>query len=446
MESEDDETLRIATEWCEERGEGWSLLEELGRGGTAPVFTVRSPHGLLALKVFNRLFSSGERGQESERRLAPQLALGLHSCPYVVRIHDGGRYKERLFILMDKAPGGELEKRLHEVPRDKIGHILDQVARGVMFLREQKLCHRDLKSANIFVSDDWKQVTILDLSVLRRVDDPIGLGTDHGNQLPVVATSRYSPPEYLFRLVEAGPELWHALDIYQLGGLLHDLIMREPMFEAEYQINRDTNRYRFAWIVATQEPEIKAHDVGPDLTILARRALDKDWVRRGMLRIEDFTNESRVQQERALSAFGVKTARVREATVERLPVRIITEKAAKHVEDEIRSRLRTAGIVSEHLAKEQADGSQLITFRWGSDDIVETDVRSVTLALTLRPSTTGGNVTLSLEASLSAVVIGEKKEHLLSYPEFSDNEFDQSVIVDTAWNAFAVLAADLMRA
>ena len=148
------------------------------------------------------------------------------------------------------------------------------MARAAIFLRENGLCHRDIKAANIFVSDDFGHSTLLDISVVRNVTDPIGIGTDHEGQLPVVATARYSPPEYLFRLREPGNDLWHALNVYQLGALLHDLIVREPLFEAEY-LKSAENRYRFAWVVAMVDPVVQADDVDRDLILTACRALDK---------------------------------------------------------------------------------------------------------------------------------------------------------------------------
>src|SRR6185437_11160651 len=99
--------------------------------------------------------------------------------------------------------GQELEKRLTDVPREKIRTILDQVAQAAIFLRGKGLCHRDIKAANVFLSDDFSHCTLLDISVIRDVTDPIGAGTDQEGQLPFIATARYSPPEYLFRLLDA---------------------------------------------------------------------------------------------------------------------------------------------------------------------------------------------------------------------------------------------------
>ena len=221
---------RIAEGWCREQGGGWALGRQLGSGGTAPVFEVTSPDGLRALKIYDQKFSSGELGEIEEARLERQLDLRGHDCQSLVQVYEGGRIQDRLYLLMSRAPGTELEKCLRDVPRDKIRSILHQVAEACIFLQSRELCHRDVKAANIFVSEDFGNSTLLDISVIRNVHDPIGVGTDHEGQLPVVATARYSPPEYLFRLVDPSEQTWQALTVYQLGALLQDLIMRKPLF------------------------------------------------------------------------------------------------------------------------------------------------------------------------------------------------------------------------
>src|SRR5580658_8640316 len=172
-----DEALEIARRWCATRGPRWSVGPQLGKGGTAPVFEVTSPEGPLALKIYDAEFSTGEKGQIEEKRIGQQLTLKGHDCPYLVQIYDGGRFEERLFLLMSRASGTELEKRLKDVPRPKIRHIMDQVTRAAIFLKNEGLCHRDIKAANIFISDGFEHCTLLDISVIRNVSDPIGMGT-----------------------------------------------------------------------------------------------------------------------------------------------------------------------------------------------------------------------------------------------------------------------------
>ena len=151
-QNEGAESLQLAREWCGNRGSGWRLNESsLGKGGTAPVYEVFSPDGPLALKLFDREYSDGNKGQETEKRITEQLKIGEHGCPYLVNVYDGGRFGTRLFLLMSRASGAELEKNLSTVPRNSIRKIVDQVARAMIFLEEHGLCHRDVKSANVFV-------------------------------------------------------------------------------------------------------------------------------------------------------------------------------------------------------------------------------------------------------------------------------------------------------
>lgn len=89
MQSDDEKTenQQLAKRWCNAQGPGWSVASSAGSGGTAEVFTVHSPQGDLALKLINQNFSTGDRGTETEKRIAQQLRIiGAHSCPHLVKI------------------------------------------------------------------------------------------------------------------------------------------------------------------------------------------------------------------------------------------------------------------------------------------------------------------------------------------------------------------------
>ncbi len=441
--SDEDENLEIARRWCAAKGDDWLVLDEAGRGGTAPVFTVSTPNGPLALKLYDRLFSQGERGEESERRLGPQVALGLHDCPYIVRVHEGGRFEDRLFLLMDKAPGQELEKRLKNIPRSAIRTLVDQLARACLYLRERNLSHRDIKSANIFVTDDFKKLTLLDLSVVRDIEDPIGLGTDDGKTLPVVATSRYSPPEYLFRLHPPSPELWHALDVYQIGGVLHDLIMREPMFEEEYRVSKDTNRYRFAWIVATQEPLVQAVDVDASLIMLAKRALDKDWMRRGSLRLEDFLDDSEVRSSQGLQALG---ANFRGAPSNRSAATRWMAGLSEEVEQSVSASLRSIGITARHTSKVGgSDQERLVEFFWDvSEEAAGGGMSSPHLSARLAKLEEAGRALVGGEITLASDVMNQRRTASMSIPPAKADEDAASYVSAFINAALGQLAAEIL--
>src|SRR3989344_4434213 len=88
------------------------------------------------------------------------------------------------------------------------------------------------------------------------------------------ATAPYSSPEYLFRLEAPSPALWRALSIYQVGGVLHDLVCRRPLFERAVAAD---NKYALAMAVMREPPDfagVPAHL--STWAALAARCLAKD--------------------------------------------------------------------------------------------------------------------------------------------------------------------------
>ena len=435
----------IATRWCATKGDSWSLSGQLGVGGTAPVFELHTPDGLRALKIYDEEFSSGKMGEIEHNRIEQQLQLRDHDCSSLVQVYDGGTFEDRLFLVMSRAPGMELEKNLHHIPRLKIRPILSDVARACLFLHERGLCHRDIKAANVFVSEDFSHATLLDISVLRAIHDPVGVGSDHDGQLPVLATARYSPPEYLFRLLDPGPQLWHALNVYQLGALLHDLIIRTPLFQTEYDHSK-TNRYRFAWIVATQDPRVDATDIDQDLIFLARRALDKDWRRRSNLTVEDFLDDSSARQRLAFNMLGLYRPSAAHTIPPVQQTRAHLDEVAAALEAHLRAVMQQAGVTTIHQVQPGPDGdhSRLIVLSWTSTDELAVPI-DVSLLCTLRHLTTNRGKRFGMTVHLTKRQDGDDKCVEIEPPDIADNEHSSPALAALVESAFGRLAKDLLE-
>lgn len=439
----------VARSWCDMQGPGWSLKSEspLGQGGTAPVFEVASPDGPRALKIYDPAFSSGSKGEIERKRIEHQVAVGAHECPYLVQTYGGGEFEGRLYLLMGRAPGAELEKRLSEVPRSQIRTIVDQIAQAALFLRRKELCHRDIKAANVFVSDDFERSTLLDISVVRNIYDPIGSGTDHEGQLPVLATARYSPPEYLFRLLEPGPDLWHALTVYQLGALLHDLIMRQPLFQAEY-VASASNRYRFAWVVAKTVPRIQADDVDEDLLLLARRSLDKDWERRSTVAVEDFLIHSEGQQKHALQLLGFVAGHAPIHPGDAIGARLKrVQEVSAELEKGILDFLRTNDVTAIHKVKPGPnDTSKLLSFRWEVPALDgELGPREIEFQITLRLTVDEKSFLFGTVAELFVRQAGIERHAGVDLPDMPDVPGVEIALRREAASAFADLAVKMAQ-
>ena len=146
--------------------------------------------------------------------------------------------------------------------------IIRQVASASRFLENLQLCHRDIKPENIAISDDFQTAKLLDFGVIR----PHGMKaiTDGTNGKIFIGTLKYSPPEFLLREEQDTPEGWRAITFYQLGAVLHDLIMRRPLF-ADFE-----NPYaRLVNAVQQETPKIESKVVPPALVELARYCLVK---------------------------------------------------------------------------------------------------------------------------------------------------------------------------
>ena len=259
---------------CHGKQDKWTIVQNVGNGNSASVYQV-SINGLhAALKVYDPKFFQGDNREVERRRVVDQMSLKGHGHPNLIDFIEAGPVLDTFYLLMEYYPWQSLDKCLKLVDRSEISVIVSKTASAAEFLEERGFVHRDIKPANILVSETSKDVKLLDLGVMR----PIAAtdehnGTDHGYALPFVATAQYSSPGYLFRESSATEAMWQALTFYQLGAVLHDLIMGEPIFAKEI---RSQNRYRVAAAVLLTTPEVRAIDIPPRLITLARHCLLKE--------------------------------------------------------------------------------------------------------------------------------------------------------------------------
>jgi hypothetical protein len=166
----------------------------------------------------------------------------------------------------------------------------------------------------------------------------------------------------MFRLAEPSPRLWLGLTFYQLGAVLHDLIMRVPLFEEVVRKSRD-NRYLIAHAVATRTPSISPDsDIPLDVLLIAQRALDKDLDRRlKAVKWEDFINDGneRRRYEVLLGLEGDTT--IPTASKKR---QIQLQKLTESIETILDGRFVEKGIHAKHAMKKIAQGRLQLRYTW----------------------------------------------------------------------------------
>ncbi len=173
--------MEVARIFC--GGRGWQLSGLLGHGRTASVFAIGTPQGPRALKLFTRIYLSGHVGAQRRRHLTSIVAK-LEGCdfPHLPRIDECGPFADTFYMVMRQERGGLLSERLGEVLRESIRAIVHQIASAAHFLEGRGLCHRDIKCANILISDDFTHAVLVDIE----------------NDL----SAQYCSPEYILILLQ----------------------------------------------------------------------------------------------------------------------------------------------------------------------------------------------------------------------------------------------------
>jgi eukaryotic-like serine/threonine-protein kinase len=229
----------------------------IGNGGSAAVFKASTPKATIALKVYDPKFLAGDNGPSERKRIELQQKLIGQTCSSLVDTLKIETVFDTCFVAMEFLPWQSLKDCLASVPDEAVDALVTQLVQTVVFFESVGLVHRDIKPENILVSPDFKQLKVIDLGVVRKVDseEDDASSTDHGQRRPFIATAQYSSPEYLFRLEAPSADSWRALTIYQVGGVIHDLVLKRPLFNEAVETN---NKFAVAMAVLKKTPDFSS--------------------------------------------------------------------------------------------------------------------------------------------------------------------------------------------
>jgi serine/threonine protein kinase len=205
---------------------GYSLAQELGKGGMAVVYKAYQPklERWVAVKVLDPLYTSKESDVLTRfRREARAIAALRH--PNILTVYDYGEEEGLAYIVMEYVEGGTLKDRLKGEPFEwqravKLGMA---VGRALAYAHEQGIVHRDVKPANILLpSEDWPLLADFGLIKLQQAVQAL---TQPGMTL---GTPDYTSPEQAL-----GETADHRADIYALGCVLFEMVTGRMPFQSQ---------------------------------------------------------------------------------------------------------------------------------------------------------------------------------------------------------------------
>jgi tetratricopeptide (TPR) repeat protein len=193
----------------------YDLLEEIGRGGMGVVYRARDTRldRIVALKRLPEgLRRHHPRALQFFLREAQSAARLNH--PNIVTVFDADQQDGQFFITMELLEGQPLQTILYErgqlSPANVLG-IARQACRGLEYAHGQGIVHRDIKTANLFVTTE-RIVKIMDFGLAKALEEVRGATT------LVSGTPYYMSPEQVL-----GKDVDHRSDLYSLGVTLFEL-------------------------------------------------------------------------------------------------------------------------------------------------------------------------------------------------------------------------------
>jgi serine/threonine-protein kinase len=260
---------------------GYRLIEPLGAGGMATVWSAERADGSVQRRVALKLPRSGWSPGLAERLKRECEILSALEHPNIGRLYDAGLTDAgRPYLAMEQIDGLPIDEycRKHALPiRARLGLFL-QVARAVTFAHARLIVHRDLKPSNILVDREGR-VHLVDFGLGKLLAEdsaePAHLTQMTGRAL----TPAYASPEQI-----RGEAVTVATDVYSLGVVLYELLTGAR----PYRLKRDTPAALEDAIMEADVPPASSQVADPatkrllrgDLDTILAKALKKDVAQR----------------------------------------------------------------------------------------------------------------------------------------------------------------------
>jgi serine/threonine protein kinase/alpha-tubulin suppressor-like RCC1 family protein len=211
----------------------YTILGELGRGGSAIVFRARDRALLrdVAIKVVRPKYAAS--AEDSIARLAREAqTVARLQHPNIVTVHAVKRLRDGgLALVMQLVPGKTLKQAIHDdgpFEPERAEHVLRDVAEALAFAHRHGVVHRDVKPENIFLEMGTGRALLADFGIAH--------STEFDSRLTMtgaaIGTPAYMAPEQI-----DGAAANARSDVYSLGIVAWEMLTGERPWDGEALFN-----------------------------------------------------------------------------------------------------------------------------------------------------------------------------------------------------------------
>jgi non-specific serine/threonine protein kinase len=203
----------------------YKILEKIGEGGMGVVYKAEDTKlkRTVALKFLPQELTRDPEAAERFVQEAQAVAALDHSNICIV--HEIDEVDGKTFIVMGFIEGESLKDKI-AAGKLKIDEALDmaiQVAQGLQEAHRKGIVHRDVKPANIMLTETG-QIKIMDFGLAK-----LSWGVDLTKTATIMGTVAYMSPEQA-----RGKTVDQRTDIWSFGALLYEMLTGEPPFKTHH--------------------------------------------------------------------------------------------------------------------------------------------------------------------------------------------------------------------
>ncbi len=203
---------------------GWTIIEEIGRGGMAVVYRAeRSIGGTTQIAALKLMTIGALAGLGRERFLREQSILSRLDHPNISGLLDAGVLADGTpWLAMVLVEGVRIDAwcRDNDFNSREIVEVFLSVCSAVAYAHRSLIVHRDLKPSNILV-DRESRARLLDFGIARLIDDESSIDATVTSMRAM--TPRFAAPEQF-----GGQLTTTATDVFGLGAVLYMLLSGRP--------------------------------------------------------------------------------------------------------------------------------------------------------------------------------------------------------------------------